>query len=93
LKNRRLPLAFFNMNANNPSRQRAMPSSLEAMTVAAEEVGGAHRAEVQLIQMAQLQRLGHVRLIHEAKVQDHPEEAFAVGIHLKAPLMGQRGCR
>ncbi len=33
LKKRRLPLAFFNMKANKPSRQRAMPSSLEAMTV------------------------------------------------------------
>ena len=33
LKKRKLPLAFCNMNANNASRQRAMPSSLEAMTV------------------------------------------------------------
>jgi pimeloyl-ACP methyl ester carboxylesterase len=43
--------------------------------LAAEEVGGAHRAEVQLIQMAQLQRLRHVRLVGETEVQDHPEEA------------------
>jgi len=33
LKKRRLPLAFFNMNANKASRQRAMPSIFEAITV------------------------------------------------------------
>ena len=33
LKNRKLPLAFFNMNANSASRQRAIPSSFEAITV------------------------------------------------------------
>ncbi len=33
LKNRKFPLAFFNMNANSASRQRAMPSSFEAITV------------------------------------------------------------
>ncbi|MNF76645.1 hypothetical protein D3C84_587630 [compost metagenome] len=33
MKKRRLPLAFCNMNANSASRQRDMPSSLEAMTV------------------------------------------------------------
>mgnify|MGYP000326951587 CR=1 FL=1 len=33
LKKRRLPLAFFSMKANSPSRQRAMPASLVDTTV------------------------------------------------------------
>ena len=38
--------------------------------------------------MTQLQGLGHVRLVGETKVQDHPEEAFAIGIHLE-PALGR----
>ena len=33
LKNLKLPLAFFNIKPNNASRQRAMPTSLDAITV------------------------------------------------------------
>ena len=33
LKNRRLPLAFLSMKANNASRQRAIPTILDAITV------------------------------------------------------------
>ncbi|MCY1301375.1 hypothetical protein D9M69_525630 [compost metagenome] len=41
--------------------------------------------------MAEAQRRRHVRLLHEAEVQQHPVEAVAIGIHLETPLLRDPG--
>src|SRR3979490_828971 len=51
--------------------------------LAAQEVCGAHRAEIQVLQAAQLQRLRHIGLIDKTEVQNDPEEPFSIRLHLE----------